>query len=91
MTGTRSKGAIALALLLAAFLLADLYKAEFGAPQNEPIPVTTPTETTLQPTFTQTQIGVTVTTPADAQAPAYGYQPPATGVPTGYPSSPAVP
>jgi|GEM_PF-5873552 len=88
MTGTRSKGALALALMLAAFLLADLYKAEFGPPQNAPIPVTTPTDVS-QPTFTETQLGVT--TPAATQTPGYGDQTPASGEPAGYPPAPTVP
>lgn len=41
MSGSRSKGALALGVVLAALLLIDLYKAEFGTPQHQPLPVTT--------------------------------------------------
>lgn len=57
-------------LILVALLLADLYRAEFGTPEDQPTPITTTVGLTPPAVFTQTQVGV--------------MPPPSLGQPTGY-------
>jgi hypothetical protein len=52
MNGSRRKGTWAIAVILCAFLLVDLYKAEFGPPQGGAPPVTTPLDVTQAPAST---------------------------------------